>query len=278
MSLSYQLVKELSIRKYKKAKAKTIVSLIQERLKKRFDIRIVVTGEAGIGKSTIVLDIAELLDKQFVDDPSYAVKNKVHYSGLDYLKAMKTESAMSLLMMDESGQAMHHREFMSDVNVILSKTLQGNRFKRFIQVFCIPVLEMLDKDARYLVQLLIHVNERGDAEVFRVIVPKLEGKIWYKKIRDHYRFGKPNRRLWRIYERKKMQQQDKLYDSFIKELSERDKPIMTYEQLKQKALDNRTACMKGVKWNVKRMQAFLEVSRDKVEVVKALIDQEDDDI
>lgn len=253
-----------------KTKPNTIIDLINNRSKLQLDTRIIMTGEAGIGKSTLYLSLAELLDKDYVNNIKRTVKHKITFNGLDYMKAQNSEEPYSVIGMDEAGQSIHHREFMNEINIILSKTLIGNRFKRYIQVFCIPNLEMLDKDARSLCQFLFYVDKRGHAEIFRIKAPKLEGKTWYVKIRDHYNFNKPNIKLWHLYEKKKFNAQKELYESFQKIMEEKEKPLITNGDIIQTVLDKPDNYLshKG-KLHIPTIMGDFEIGRNRADGIAA---------
>ncbi len=251
----------------------SLINLIKKRLASKRDIRIIISGEPGSGKSTLALNIAELIDKSYVDDYKRSVEVKVCFKGLDYLNAVRSEPENSVLILDESGQAIHHREFMQEANIILSKTLIGNRFKRFVQIFCIPNLDMLDKDARGLAQLLFHIPKVGVATVYRITPARLEGKTWYKKLIDNYTFGKPDIKLWRAYEKKKFDAQEELYATFIKAMQEADTPEKTNADYILDVLKEPSRFIKRDRWCIPMLRK-LGIGRTRSETIKELLDEQ----
>ncbi len=252
----------------------SLINLIKKRLASKRDIRIIISGEPGSGKSTLALNIASLIDKSYVDDYKRSVEVKVCFKGLDYLNAVRSEPENSVLILDESGQAIHHREFMQEANIILSKTLIGNRFKRFVQIFCIPNLDMLDKDARGLAQLLFHIPKVGVATVYRITPARLEGKTWYKKLIDNYTFGKPDIKLWRAYEKKKFDAQEELYATFIKVMEASNTPDKTNADYVVDILKNPDRYMKNDKWSNPKIRT-LGIGRERAETIREMLNDKE---
>jgi len=212
-----------------------IIKLFDKRLSRNMDVRVVIAGEGGVGKSTLALDIGEKKNPSlYIDDPDSAVEKAVSFTGKEYMDGVRTLPSdfpppadpleRTVLDFDEPGQAWYHRQFMSDVNMILSKTFIGFRYKRFVSVLSVPNIDFLDLDALRLVQWLIWVPSQGTAEVFRVMVQKFGGNPWYKKIIDRLKFGKPGTKLWNRYETKKFAKQDELYEKYGKKMEQLETP------------------------------------------------------
>lgn len=195
------------------------------------DTRIIVEGEAGIGKSYFALRLGEMVDKKFVDDPVKAIEEQVFFSASEYLRAVVSQPPYSVLIYDEAGQTWHHREFMSEANLILSKTMIGYRFKRFITILCIPTIDMIDKDARSLTQFLVNVTDHGVAEVYRTIVQKFGGPSFYGGFVHKLHIPLVNPKLAKAYEEKKAKTQDGLYKKFHKQLTDSEAPRYTNKEL-----------------------------------------------
>lgn len=197
---------------------------IRHRIAKNMDSRIIIQGEAGIGKSYASLRCAEKIDPVFVNEPERAVKNQVVFSAADFLNAVQTLPPFSVLIYDEPGQSFHHREFMSEANIILSKTMIGFRLKRFITFLNVPNLGIIDKDAKTLVSFMINMTGPGKGEVFKQLPDKFGNVPWFKTIVDDQRFALPSVQLRHAYEKKKQEVQDALYAKYGKQLSDKEKP------------------------------------------------------
>jgi hypothetical protein len=204
-----------------------IVEIIQARTKDNMDSRTIIEGEGGIGKSYTALRLAELLDARFTEDPPGAVEQQVQFSASEYMEAVNSLSPGSVLIYDEPGQSFHHREFMSEANIILSKVMIGYRFKLFISFLCIPGLGLIDKDGKMLVKFLINVVHHGQCEVFKQLPQKFGGDPWWVTITDKQFLGLPGVKLRHAYEAKKKKVENALYSSYHKVLKARETPRLS---------------------------------------------------
>ena len=203
------------------------VQLIQRRIARKQDARIAITGDSGVGKSTLALRLGELLDPPlYVHDINKAVNEAVSFTAKQYLQGVRTLPDESQLTFDEPAQAVHHRQFMSEVNIIISKTTIGFRFKKFKSVLTLPDVDLLDADLLRLFHYLVYIPAQGRAEVYRIMKQKFGGDPWFKKVVDTLRFSKPDAKLWHIYEEKKFREQDALYEVYGKRLDELEAPKM----------------------------------------------------
>lgn len=209
-----------------------LILLIVALLKKNRDCRIIITGEPGVGKSTLALRIAEILNPEvYVRDIEKAVEEGICFTAKEFIKAVRTFLSCSVIIFDEAAQGWYHRQFMSMASMILSKILIGFRFKQFVSILCIPNIELLDADALRLVTFRIEITSQGNAEVFRVMKQKFGGAPWNKKVIDHLTFGKPDVKLWNRYEKRKTKFQEDLYDKYGKQLDEMEKPLVTLSDI-----------------------------------------------
>lgn len=204
------------------------VRLIQKRIARKQDARIAITGDSGVGKSTLALRIGELLDPPlYVHDINKCVNEAVSFTGKQYLNGVRTLPTETQLTFDEPAQAVHHRQFMSEVNIIISKTTIGFRFKRFKSVLTLPDIDLLDADLLRLFHYLIYIPDQGRAEVYRIMKQKFGGDPWFKKVVDTLRFSKPDAKLWHLYEEKKVREQEALYETYGKRLDEIETPKLS---------------------------------------------------
>ena len=124
-----------------KSKLGIWLSAIQKRKAIHTNSNIVVTGEPGIGKSTLSLVAAEkLLPEVFIDHPQEAVAKFVTFTGSEFGRAIRDSPDGSVIIGDEFGQQMQHRNYMKKQNVALSNVLQGFRFKEYITFLNLPGL------------------------------------------------------------------------------------------------------------------------------------------
>jgi len=221
----YEASKKLKVPQ--KEQDNLLIRMINKRMSENMDTRIICEGEGGIGKSWLSLRLAELVDPMFRDNPASAIKRQVFFKATEFLRGVTTLDPLSVLLYDEPAQSWHHREFMSEVNIVLSKTMIGYRYKRFITILNVPNLDMIDKDARALCQFLINVHKRGHAEVYKISINKFGGGIWYRKLIDNMTLKAPDTKLVHAYEALKKKQEDELFKEYFRQASEKDKPKLT---------------------------------------------------
>lgn len=246
-----------------------LIREIQRRIAQNMDSRIIIEGEAGLGKSYASLRLGEIIDLRFVNDPEGAVENQVLFSASEFLNAVQTLPPFSVLIYDEPGQSFHHREFMSQANIILSKTMIGFRLKRFITFLNIPGLGMIDKDAKTLVSFLINITGHGQGEIYKQIPAKFSGDTWFKTIVDKQHFELPSVKLRHAYEKKKQRVQDKLYTEYGKALSDSNEPKLTTRDLIETVRKDPEKFKRDGEFNVTVLQGELDIGRERARAIKA---------
>jgi hypothetical protein len=106
-------VLERQLREHSQGYKGILLREIERRNKLNMDSRIIIEGEAGLGKSYAALRLAELIDSTFIDDPEKAVEHQVVFAASEYMDAVTSLPKFSCLIYDEPGQSWHHRQFMS---------------------------------------------------------------------------------------------------------------------------------------------------------------------
>jgi len=281
--LSYQVKQfiegyatRLEAEEAKKARATgkiPIVEIIQARTKDNMDSRTIIEGEGGIGKSYTALRLAELLDSRFTQDPDGAIEQQVQFSASGYLEAVNRLSPGSVLIYDEPGQSFHHREFMSEANIILSKVMIGYRFKLFISFLCIPGLGLIDKDGKMLVKFLINVVHHGQCEVFKQLPQKFGGDPWWITITDRQFLGLPGVKLRHAYEAKKKRVENALYSSYHEVLKAREMPRMTNSDIVEEVLKRPEQFRKNDIWDIPELMGGFDIGRERARGIRAKLNQ-----
>ncbi len=142
------------------------------RVKRKLATNVVVTGEAGIGKSYLATDICRVVDRRF-DMPQVVFT----YSG--YLDLTLTLKKGRSIAFDEPSYAMGKRDWYKDLNKALVQTMESSRFK--VHPMFIPIINqsLLDKTIRsYLIQFQIIMTDRGKATVYRILPSQFTDKIY----------------------------------------------------------------------------------------------------
>lgn len=246
---------------------KSPIQLIKDKHRRqKKDFRMIIAGDNGNGKSSLAAIEGELENpNSFIKNPQFAIDNQIHFYAKDWIKATTMLPKFSVNIYDEPAQSGgHHREFMSEANIIITKTVATARFKRLIIPINIPFIDMLDLDIRKLCQIYVWCYDQGKAEVFMISNPKFGGDPWYEKIIDEFTWNMPNKDLWKLYEAKKHSTEDNQYKKYEHKLSKMDKDDRTDTEImddmrkgKELLVDN-----KG-KVNVVNVMASHDVGRDR---------------
>lgn len=262
----------------RKTQKSYFVGLIERRIARKQDARIVITGDSGVGKSTLELRLGELLNPElYVNDIDRAISQATAFTATQYLNGVRTLPDESQLSFDEPAQAWYHRQFMSEASMILAKTMIGFRFKRFKSVLTLPDIDLLDADALRLVHFLIYIPSQGNAEVYRVMKQKFGGDPWFKKIVGRLRFSKPDSKLWHVYEEKKFKMQDELYEVYGKKLEEIERPQLNNMDIILAIQASPEKYYKKGRLSIPSVQRDFRIGLNRGYLIKAMLEGENDD-
>jgi len=158
--------------------------IISQRMNLKKAVNVAVVGEAGIGKSYMAWTLARLVDPKFTVD-------QIMFTYSEYMRLIKDLPLGRAIVFDEPSYAMSKRDWYKQLNKVLVKTIESQRFK--IHPLFIPVinLNLLDKTVRdYLIQFLVYVYKRTRhnppkqkgycyAHVYRLYASQREPKVYY---------------------------------------------------------------------------------------------------
>jgi hypothetical protein len=231
------------------------------------DFRIIISGANGNGKSSLSCCLGEIHNPlKFREDIIYAVNNQINFTAKTWIHAINLLKFYEVNIYDEPFQSGgNHREFMTDANMVVSKTLSTARFKKLIIPINIPFIDMLDKDLRKLCQIFINCFDQGKAEVFKILTPKFGGEPWYEKIVDRFTWDMPGNELWKVYNDKKIMIETGLYDEYESELIKKEKAKISDSELINKINSNKDLFMhdKKEKIDVYKVMGEFEIGRDR---------------
>ena len=238
--------------------------VLRERLNLKKAINVAIVGEAGIGKSYVAWTLAMLLDPKFT-------VNQIVYTYQEYMALLQKLGIGRPIVFDEPSYAMSKRDWYLQLNKVLVKTLESQRFK--VHPLFIPIinLNLLDKTIRdHLIQFLVHVvrrtpqteKQRGYvyANVYRLYASQWEEKTYHVYIcslkypmidncKKDSCIGCQKlsrcKEFRAIYERKKATIQEERYEQAEQEaakiesaeLTDSQLEKMIYQELKDKVLD-----------------------------------------
>lgn len=230
------------------------------------DFREIIAGDNGNGKSSLaVMEGCKENPNTFLKQPQWAIDNQLHFFARQWIQSLSFLPKLSVNIYDEPAQSGgHHREFMSEANIVITKTVATARFKKLTIPVNIPFIDMLDIDIRKLCQVYVYCYDQGHAEVFLISNPKFGGDPWYEKIIDEFTWDMPNNELWKIYEKKKFETEDLVYKKYGDKLKKREKDDRSTEEYLDEIHKNRDLCFKDTgKPDVIGTCATLDVGRDK---------------
>lgn len=147
--------------------------ILRTRIKKKKAVNVVVTGEAGEGKSYEAWTLCMLLDPKFSVD-------QIVFTYSDYMKLLRSLPKGKPIMFDEPSYAMGKRDWYKQINKVLVQTIESQRF--MVHPLFIPIINkaLLDKTIRdHLIQFQVIVKDRGKADVFRLQTSQFEEKVYY---------------------------------------------------------------------------------------------------
>ncbi|MGQ9624802.1 MAG: hypothetical protein ACUVT9_05465 [Candidatus Bathycorpusculaceae bacterium] len=232
--------------------------IIDQRLNMKKPVNVAIVGEAGIGKSYMAWTLAKLSDKKFTVD-------QIVYTYAEYMTLIKDLGLGRAIVFDEPSYAMSKRDWYQQLNKVLVKTMESQRFK--LHPLFIPVinLNLLDKTVRdYLIQFLVDVYKRTPhnppeqrgycyAHVYRLFASQREPKVYYyyqctlkypmlgKCPRDSCigcRELKDCKEFRAQYERKKLAIQDMRYEEGAQEAAELEAKELTDQQIEAILVEN----------------------------------------
>ncbi len=227
---------------------------LRRRVKQKRINNMCFTGEGGVGKSYLCMDIFRTLSKNFdVED--------IVFTYPEFLRAVITTKRGTPIEFDEPSYAMSKKDWFKEVTKALVKTIESFRFKG--KPLGIPIINkaLLEKDIRaYLLQFQIFCKNRGDAIVYRLYPSQWDTKVFsYQICRIKYGMfdynlckrdscldckkldptDKQKRcMIFRArYERRKATTQDERYAEALDEAEEKEASKMSLDEIEAKVLD-----------------------------------------
>lgn len=141
-------------------------------IRKDWDNVVLVSGKEGTGKSTLVLQLAKVLDPDFDMDRLWFHKD-------DFLACAKTVPRGSSVVWDE--MLMSARRSMSKTNNEVMEFLQVCRGLNLHLFLCTPHEELVDRALTdYRIRWNVRVVRRGSFQVRKRIKKENMGKVWYE--------------------------------------------------------------------------------------------------
>ena len=228
--------------------------LMRRRVKAKKATNVVVSGEAGVGKSMICLQMAQNISPKKRDGtPRFGV-DQIVFTFQEFMKQVAKSGMGVPIVFDEPSYAMGKREWYKQINQALVKTIESFRFK--VRPLFIPIINisLLDKSVRsQLVQFHVVMHDRGRGSVYEINPSQFQDKTYWNYLcsleyplldsdkcpRDTClgcRTLETCSLIRAQYERKKAATQETRYAQAIEEEAMRESRAMTIDEVKDEAL------------------------------------------
>lgn len=152
---------------------------LRGRISQKRATNVVVTGEPGVGKSYMALDIARISEGLTRSGKDRFKLDQVVFRYQEFMRLTISLDMGKIMVFDEPSYAMGKRDWFKEVNKALVLTVESKRFK--IHPLLIPVINkaLLDKTIRsFLIQFQIEMRDRGRAVVYRIQPAQHSDKIY----------------------------------------------------------------------------------------------------
>jgi predicted XRE-type DNA-binding protein len=153
-------------------------SIKRDRLKKKYDATIAITGWKGKGKSTFAYKLGRKIDNLFEIRRNYVFKAEY-----DVIKnRVFTLEKESGIIIDEAIDVLYKMDWADDLQNALIKLLTKTRHKHQALFLCIPQFTELRRSFRnYLIDYWVHLPFRGLAIVFGKSPSPFDEDPWHIK-------------------------------------------------------------------------------------------------
>lgn len=157
---------------------KKICELIDSTVENEFDFNIIITGKRGLGKSTLAWLLA-----QGCKFARFRPRWDLVYSRKDVIRAL-SKRKKSIIIGDEIIQTAFNRDFYTQTNKMLVKTLTMYRDSNNLFISCIPNFASLDNQFRSLIRMRIDVVKRGIATIHTPNKTQYTKDIWDSSLNE----------------------------------------------------------------------------------------------
>lgn len=151
---------------------KRLCRMIDNSIANDFDFNLAITGRRGLGKSTLAIKLAK-----GITFGKFSMNKDLLYTKEDIVKALSTRKK-KVIVGDEIVQTAFNRDFYSEYNKTLIKTLTMYRDSCNLFISCIPNFSMLDNQFRSLTKMRIDVVKRGIGIIHVPIKSQYTRDIW----------------------------------------------------------------------------------------------------
>jgi len=154
--------------------------LMRSRVRAKKATNVVVSGEAGVGKSTICMQMAlNISPKKKDGTPRFGI-DQIVFTFKEFMEQVAKSGMGVPIVFDEPSYAMGKREWYKQINQALVKTIESFRFK--VRPLFIPIINisLLDKSVRsQLVQFHVVMHDRGKGSVYQINPSQFQDKTYW---------------------------------------------------------------------------------------------------
>lgn len=223
---------------------------IKDTTKKNDDVVCLIFGREGVGKSSLALTIAEIINQKRGID--FNLKNNMHFSFRDWKKATVNSKAGTVQIIDEASKFLLSRRAMSAETVNALEFVQECRKFNNIHLVCIPSIKYIDKYFREdRINAAFHVTSKGRVTLYpgyyavRLADPRTRKEVharYGSKLKDTYRayedyFGAKKWKAYEDYCKSKIKKDDEVPDEYYKHTWLRPVEAQKLASLKRDALN-----------------------------------------
>jgi len=166
---------------YAKGYAPFFLNTLMERIHQKKACNIVITGEPGVGKSYLAMDICRVLMGFTRNHKPRFKLSQVVFKYSDFMNLILHLKPGNPIVFDEPSYSMGKRDWYKSLNRALVLTMESFRYKRFPLFLPICNKSLLDKVIRsHLLTFQLVVKDRGLADVYRIHSSQFVDKVFHK--------------------------------------------------------------------------------------------------
>jgi len=171
----------------------------KQMFRERRNYAIIITGKTQTRKSTIAIQLAREIQPSFDMSKQLACVKPENYLEVLTLDNLKRGS---VLVLDEFGVGMNHRNWYSFLNKALNYVLQTHGFRGWCVIVTVPYAKYVDSDTKLLFDMLITTVKKNDrkryvwCKIFELQYNERKGDIYTHSLRRKGDYAKIVR--WKI--------------------------------------------------------------------------------
>jgi hypothetical protein len=184
---------------------------------------ILILGARGIGKTYLAMKISETLSLKMHNNRFTA--EDVVFDLAEILARIKFHEDQgekwAWIVFDEAGLEVAARDFMQDINKIMSYVMQSFRHTKVNLIVCLPHPDMIDLHVRNMADFWIDMKGRGKARVYKTKLVTFRSGVKTPIFCTIEAASLPSKDLYEAYEEKRKAYLDRKYAEYLAETQRR---------------------------------------------------------